>query len=116
MTAFKLPQDMALRVATTNKHQLSIWRGRQPPLKAASYGKLMMWSFLLSDAFTFGAFLTSYGLIRWRHPAFIGAAKDFVPSQEYWPIPEMVFDAVPFLRPSLATRFCRDYDLCAHLE
>lgn len=87
---------MALRVATSNKHKLSIWMGGQPPLKAASYGKLMMWFFLLSDAFTFGAFLISYGLIRFRHSAFVGSAKDFVASQEYWPIPEMVFDAIPF--------------------
>jgi cytochrome c oxidase subunit 3 len=39
------------------------WDGGNEPFKA-SYGKLMMWFFLLSDAFTFGAFLTAYGMIR----------------------------------------------------
>ena len=32
------------------------WSGGKPPFKA-SYGKLMMWYFLLSDAFTFAGFL-----------------------------------------------------------
>ncbi len=63
----------------------------------ASYGKLMMWFFLLSDAFTFSAFLITYGLIRSAHPAFEGTIDQFVFSTEYWPIPEKVFDAVPFL-------------------
>lgn len=74
----------------------SIWDGGQSPLKA-SYGKLMMWFFLLSDALTFSALLVSYGLIRFAHPAYTGEVKNFVFSQEYWPIPEMVFEAVPFL-------------------
>src|SRR5690606_27452858 len=52
---------------------------------------------LLSDALTFSALLVSYGLIRFSHPAYTGAVEDFVFSQEYWPIPEMVFEAVPFL-------------------
>ena len=32
-----------------------VWGGGNEPLKA-SYGKLMMWFFLLSDIFTFAAF------------------------------------------------------------
>lgn len=63
----------------------------------ASYGKLMMWFFLLSDAFTFSALLITYGLIRFSHQAYDGAVADFKFSQEYWPIPEKVFEAVPFL-------------------
>lgn len=74
----------------------SIWSGGVSPLKA-SYGKLMMWFFLLSDAFTFSALLVSYGMIRYSHPAYQGPADEFVFSQEYWPIPEKVFEAVPFL-------------------
>lgn len=74
----------------------SPWRGGVEPMKV-SYGKLMMWFFLLSDAFTFSALLITYGMIRYSHPAFEGAISDFAFSQEYWPIPEMVFDAVPFL-------------------
>ena len=45
------------------------------------YGKLMMWYFLMSDAFTFGAFLISYGSIRF--------------SQNFWPDPNVVFNAFP---------------------
>lgn len=62
-----------------------------------SYGKLMMWFFLLSDAFTFSALLITYGLVRSAHPAYEGLVEDFVFSQAYWPIPEKVFEAVPFL-------------------
>ena len=73
----------------------NLWGGGVAPMKA-SYGKLMMWFFLLSDAFTFSALLITYGLIRYSHPAFDGPVSEFVFSQEYWPIPEMVFDAIPF--------------------
>jgi len=45
------------------------------------YGKLMMWYFLMSDSFTFGAFLISYGSIRF--------------SQNYWPNPGKVFSTFP---------------------
>ncbi len=74
----------------------SIWDGGQAPMNA-SYGKLMMWFFLLSDAFTFSALLITYGMIRSAHPAYAGEVEAFVFSQEYWPIPEKVFEAVPFL-------------------
>lgn len=39
------------------------WNGGRSPFNV-SYGKVMMWYFLMSDAFTFGAFLISYGTIR----------------------------------------------------
>lgn len=74
----------------------NLWGGGVEPMKA-SYGKLMMWFFLLSDAFTFSSLLVAYGLIRFAHPAYAGEIENFVFSQEYWPIPEMVFNAVPFL-------------------
>src|SRR4029078_8656483 len=45
------------------------------------YGKLMMWYFLMSDAFTFGAFLISYGTVRF--------------SSHSWPDPNHVFNAFP---------------------
>ncbi|MTI33276.1 cytochrome c oxidase subunit 3 [Xanthovirga aplysinae] len=73
-----------------------IWYGGNEPLKA-SYGKLMMWFFLLSDAFTFSGLLVAYGFIRFSAPAYEGAVHDFAASIEHWPIPEMVFNAVPFL-------------------
>lgn len=62
----------------------------------ASYGKLMMWFFLLSDAFTFSGLLITYGLVRSAHPGYVGSPADFEFSTEYWPIPEKVFDAIPF--------------------
>ena len=37
-----------------NSDQNNLWRGGIEPFKA-SYGKLMMWFFLISDAFTFSA-------------------------------------------------------------
>lgn len=57
------------------------WSGGKSPFNV-EYGKLMMWYFLMSDAFTFGAFLISYGTIRF--------------SQNYWPDPNEVFNALPF--------------------
>lgn len=72
-----------------------LWGGGVEPMKA-SYGKLMMWFFLLSDAFTFSALLISYGMVRFSHQAYSGNPDDFAFSTEYWPIPEKVFDAIPF--------------------
>ena len=57
------------------------WSGGKSPFNV-EYGKLMMWYFLMSDTFTFGAFLISYGTIRF--------------SQNYWPDPNKVFNAFPF--------------------
>ncbi len=37
----------------------------------------MMWFFLLSDAFTFAAFLTTYGLIRHKHVVYVGTPEAF---------------------------------------
>ncbi len=49
-----------------------LWDGGTSPM-GVSYGKLMMWFFLLSDAFTFSALLITYGLVRSSHKAFTGA-------------------------------------------
>lgn len=59
----------------------SAWSGGKQPFKA-SYGKLMMWYFLLSDAFTFAAFLIAYGALRFSMPS--------------WPVPDFVFAKIPF--------------------
>lgn len=72
------------------------WDGGNEPFKV-SYGKLMMWFFLLSDAFTFAAFLTTYGMVRHKHLAYTGTAEAFKFSSAYWPIPEKVFNAFPGL-------------------
>ena len=57
------------------------WNGGRSPFNA-SYGKVMMWYFLMSDAFTFGAFLISYGTIRF--------------SVNNWADPNQVFNSFPF--------------------
>jgi cytochrome c oxidase subunit 3 len=73
----------------------SVWDGGESPM-GASYGKLMMWFFLLSDAFTFSGLLITYGLVRSSNPAFTGDHSAFTFSTEYWPVPEKVFEAIPF--------------------
>jgi len=87
---------MAGSAVIIEEQEQDLWQGGVEPFKA-SYGKLMMWFFLMSDAFTFSSLLVAYGLIRYSHPAYEGAIGDYVFSQEYWPIPEMVFDGMPFL-------------------
>lgn len=65
---------------TATVQQTKWWSGGKSPFNL-EYGKLMMWYFLMSDAFTFGAFLISYGTIRF--------------SQNFWPDPNIVFNAFP---------------------
>lgn len=60
----------------------NLWGGAKEPFKA-SYGKLMMWYFLLSDAFTFAGFLIAYGALRFSMPT--------------WPEPDFVFTSFPFV-------------------
>jgi cytochrome c oxidase subunit III len=81
---------------TTTAPGQDVWNGGVSPMNA-SYGKLMMWFFLLSDAFTFSGLLITYGLVRSAHNAYAGLPEAFTFSKEYWPIPEKVFEAVPFL-------------------
>jgi cytochrome c oxidase subunit III len=87
---------MATTVTTTGTGEPKMWMGGIEPMKA-SYGKLMMWFFLISDTFTFSALLVSYGLVRFSYPAYDGEVADFTFSNLYWPIPEKVYEAVPFL-------------------
>ncbi|SMB97465.1 cytochrome c oxidase subunit III [Hymenobacter roseosalivarius DSM 11622] len=82
--------------STQEQPRTGTWDGGNEPFKA-SYGKLMMWFFLLSDAFTFAAFLTTYGLMRHRHLAYTGTNEAFEFSTAYWPIPDKVFNSFPGL-------------------
>jgi len=84
-----------MATATAVVDSKKLWGGGMEPLKA-SYGKLMMWFFLLSDAFSFSGLLITYGLIRSSHKAYAGTVENFTFSQNYWPIPEKVFNSVPF--------------------
>lgn len=81
---------------STTLSSTNLWGGGIEPLKA-SYGKLMMWFFLMSDAFTFSALLITYALIRHNHGVYEGELDQFIFSDQYWPIPEKVFNAFPFM-------------------
>lgn len=73
---------MSTTVVTTGTEGKT-WDGGNEPLKA-SYGKMMMWFFILSDALTFSGFLAAYGFSRFK----------FI---DEWPIADEVFTHVPFL-------------------
>ncbi|MFZ5551677.1 MAG: cytochrome c oxidase subunit 3 [Bacteroidota bacterium] len=67
------------------------WGGKGSPF-SVSYGKLMMWFFLVSDALTFGGLLTAYGFA--RH-AYTGE----------WPSSELVFTHFPFTHAHIPLGF-----------
>jgi cytochrome c oxidase subunit 3 len=69
--------------ATQQIDSKTLWGGKISPF-STSYGKLMMWFFLVSDALTFGGLLVAYGFT--RHDA-----------QDAWPIGEETFNSLPFL-------------------
>ncbi len=83
------------QTATVHHAEESNWNGGVSPMNV-SYGKLMMWFFLVSDAFTFSGLLITYGLVRSSNPAYDPTSGPFSFSTSYWPIPEKVFEAVPF--------------------
>jgi cytochrome c oxidase subunit 3 len=59
-----------------------LWGGGRSPL-STTYGKQMMWFFLVSDALTFSGLLTAYGFSRYK--------------AEAWADPEAVFQSLPFI-------------------
>lgn len=69
--------------ATKQLDSKTLWGGKISPF-SVSYGKLMMWFFLVSDALTFGGLLVAYGFT--RHSA-----------EGAWPIGEETFNSLPFL-------------------
>ena len=73
---------MGATVTTGNTNE-NTWGGGNEPM-GASYGKLMMWFFIVSDALTFSGFLAAYGLSRFK----------FI---ETWPIADEVFTHFPFM-------------------
>ncbi|RRN77970.1 cytochrome oxidase subunit III, partial [Pseudoxanthomonas sp. SGD-10] len=76
---------MNTTVAKLDEVKNTPWSGGKSPF-SVEYGKLMMWFFLLSDAFTFSAFLIYYGAQRFSHMT--------------WPDPDIVFQSVPGLMES----------------
>ncbi len=71
---------MSTAISQLDKIKTGAWNGGKSPF-AVEYGKLMMWFFLLSDAFTFSAFLIYYGAQRF--------------SKITWPDPDEVFQSIP---------------------
>ncbi|MGB1282934.1 MAG: cytochrome c oxidase subunit 3 [Polaribacter sp.] len=67
-----------------SSHKKQTWNGGGIRPFGASYGKMMMWFFIVSDALTFSGFLAAYGLTRFK----------FIDS---WPIADEVFTHFPFL-------------------
>ena len=68
---------------TTANNEEKTWGGGNEPL-GASYGKMMMWYFIVSDALTFSGFLAAYGFSRFK----------FI---ETWPLADEVFTHFPFM-------------------
>ena len=69
--------------ARENSEDESLWGGAKQPFKA-SYGKMMMWFFIVSDALTFSGFLVAYSFSRFKNI-------------DSWPIADEVFNHFPFL-------------------
>jgi cytochrome c oxidase subunit 3 len=68
---------------TTANSEGKTWDGANEPM-GASYGKMMMWFFIVSDALTFTGFLAAYGFSRFK----------FI---ETWPLADEVFTHFPFM-------------------
>ena len=68
---------------TTTETTGKTWDGGNRPFNA-SYGKLMMWFFIVSDALTFSGFIAAYAFSRFK----------FIDS---WPIADEVFTHLPFI-------------------
>jgi len=58
----------------------TVWNGGRSPFKV-SWGKLMMWYFLVGDSFSFATFLITYGALRFSYTS--------------WPSPNHVFKSFP---------------------
>ncbi|NNC94801.1 MAG: cytochrome oxidase subunit III [Chitinophagales bacterium] len=74
---------MAEAATIDQNKEAQLWKGGKSPF-GSSYGKIMMWYFLISDTFTFAALLIAYGALRFAQV-------------ESWPMPSHVFDSVPGL-------------------
>src|SRR6476620_4015040 len=72
-----------MATTVTSSTEGKTWGGGNEPMNA-SYGKLMMWFFIVSDALTFSGFLAAYGFSRFK-------------SIETWPLADEVFTHFPFM-------------------
>jgi cytochrome c oxidase subunit 3 len=75
-----------------DKSEGKSWDGGSAQPMGASYGKMMMWFFIVSDALTFSGFLAAYGLTRFK----------FI---DVWPIADEVFTHFPFMHGTHAPMY-----------
>ncbi len=75
---------MGATVTTAATKETSWGGGEDIQPLGASYGKMMMWYFILSDSLTFAGFLAAYGFTRFKFT-------------DSWPIADEVFNHFPFL-------------------
>ena len=73
--------------ALATEKKTSVWGGGKSPFNV-SWGKMYMWFFLVSDAFTFSSLITAYGVM--RHRFF-----------DQWPVPSEIFTHFPFTHAHL---------------
>lgn len=71
---------MSTQVTQLDEVKTTPWSGGREPWKV-EYGKIMMWFFLLSDAFTFSSLLMAYGYLRF--------------SATSWPVADHIFQSIP---------------------
>jgi cytochrome c oxidase subunit 3 len=71
---------MNTAVSQIDEVKTTPWAGGRSPF-SVEYGKMMMWFFLLSDAFTFSSLLIAYGALRF--------------SSASWPAADRIFQSVP---------------------
>jgi len=75
---------MGATVTTANNDEKTWGGGHEIQPLGSSYGKMMMWFFIVSDALTFSGFLGAYGFSRFK----------FI---ETWPLADEVFTHFPFM-------------------
>lgn len=73
-----------MEATVAENHKGKAWDGGGAEPFSASYGKMMMWFFIVSDALTFSGFLGAYGLMRFKF-------------NDTWPIADEVFTHFPFI-------------------
>ncbi len=71
---------MSTTVSQLDEVKTGPWNGGKSPWNS-EYGKIMMWFFLVGDAFTFSAFLVYYGTQRFAHST--------------WPDADKIFQSIP---------------------
>ena len=71
-------------IAREHSEDESLWGGGANKPFESSYGKMMMWFFIISDALTFSGFLVAYSFSRFKNI-------------DSWPIADEVFNHFPFL-------------------